>query len=98
MISEISHASKEQSQGVQEINKAISQLDQVTQQNSAVAQQSSSQAEELSIQAEKLQSAVIGLDRFVQGHQAAQDIEPIQSDDRRPQSKKLAKSVRKAAA
>src|SRR6185436_9587072 len=47
MITEITNASREQAQGIQEINKAISQLDQVTQQNSAVAQQSSTQAEQL---------------------------------------------------
>jgi methyl-accepting chemotaxis protein len=67
MVNEITHASKEQSQGVQEINKAISQLDQVTQQNSAVAQQSSSQAELLSAQAMDLQKAVGDLVAFVTG-------------------------------
>jgi methyl-accepting chemotaxis protein len=68
MITEISHASKEQAQGIQEINKAISQLDQVTQQNSAVAQQGSSQAEELQTEAGSLSSAVGKLIQFIEGH------------------------------
>lgn len=68
MIAEISHASKEQAQGVQEINKAISQLDQVTQQNSAVAQQSSTQAESLNAEAVALSSAVMKLTVFVDGN------------------------------
>jgi methyl-accepting chemotaxis protein len=61
MVTEIAHASKEQSQGVQEINKAISQLDQVTQQNAAVAQGSSSQAEHLKAESISLSSAVMTL-------------------------------------
>jgi methyl-accepting chemotaxis protein len=67
MVSEIANASKEQSQGVQEINKAISQLDQVTQQNSAVAQQSSAQAENLSSEATELSNAVNELVSFING-------------------------------
>lgn len=58
MVAEITHASKEQAQGIQEINKAISQLDQVTQQNSAVAQQSSALGENLSGEAQSLSKAV----------------------------------------
>lgn len=75
MISEITHASKEQAQGIQEINKAISQLDQVTQQNSAVAQQSSSQAEELHSQAAELQSAVSSLVVLISGNADRQPTE-----------------------
>ncbi len=70
MITEITHASKEQAQGIQEINKAISQLDQVTQQNSSVAQQSSAQADELSAEAKTLSVAVNKLVVFVEGGKA----------------------------
>jgi methyl-accepting chemotaxis protein len=68
MIAEITHASKEQAQGVEEINKAIGQLDQVTQQNSAAAQQSSQQADQLSSEAQVFSSAVTELIVFVEGH------------------------------
>lgn len=67
MITEISHASKEQAQGVQEINKAISQLDQVTQQNSSVAQASSTQAEQLNSEAKSLAHTIDNLVAFVTG-------------------------------
>ncbi len=84
MITEITHASKEQAQGIQEINKAISQLDQVTQQNSAVAQQSSNQAEQLNSEAQSLSEAVRRLITFVEGtnklvptsHQSHQSAQP----------------------
>ena len=72
MITEITHASKEQAQGIQEINKAISQLDQVTQQNSAVAQQSSTQAEQLNAEALSLADAVKKLVVFTEGVNATQ--------------------------
>lgn len=61
MVAEITHASKEQAQGIHEINKAISQLDQVTQQNATVAQRSSTQAEALSAEAQQLSHAVTTL-------------------------------------
>ena len=73
MITEITHASKEQAQGIQEINKAISQLDQVTQQNSAVAQQSSTQAEQLNAEALSLADAVRKLVVFVEGVKAVHE-------------------------
>lgn len=64
MVAEITGASKEQAQGIQEINKAIGQLDQVTQQNASVAQQSSSQAESLNTEAIALSEAVKQLADF----------------------------------
>lgn len=82
MVAEITHASKEQSQGIQEINKAISQLDQVTQQNSTVAQQSSNLAEGLKSEAEHLTEAVSSLLHFVEGKTA--NSKPVQE---RPQKR-----------
>lgn len=67
MIAEITTASKEQAQGVQEINNAIAQLDNVIQQNSVLAQHSSGQAEELRAQAQTLNDAVHKLVAFVDG-------------------------------
>lgn len=65
MISEIAHASKEQSQGVMEINKAIAELDKVTQQNNSVAQVSSDQAMQLKEQAEVLSEVTHRLSEIV---------------------------------
>jgi methyl-accepting chemotaxis protein len=67
MAGDISTASREQSQGVQEITKAMSQLDQVTQQNSAASEQAASAAEELSTQAAMLQTIVKSLVTAIKG-------------------------------
>lgn len=58
LIGEIASASKEQSQGIDQVNTAVSQMDKVTQQTAANAEEAASSAEELSSQAEELQSMV----------------------------------------
>nr|WP_320114708.1 methyl-accepting chemotaxis protein [uncultured Desulfuromonas sp.] len=55
LIAEITAASKEQAQGVNQINIGVSQIDQVTQQNTASAEQSAAASEELSGQAMQMQ-------------------------------------------
>jgi len=59
MISEISAASTEQSQGIGQVNVAVSQLDQMTQQNAALVEESAAAAESLKDQAVRL-SGIIG--------------------------------------
>jgi len=61
MVTEITSASQEQTQGVHEITKAIAQLDQVTQQNSASSSESANAASMLSDQATQLNSLVQSL-------------------------------------
>jgi len=58
LVQEISAASREQDQGVEQINRAIQQLDQVIQQNASASEEMASTAEELSSQAEQLQETV----------------------------------------
>jgi seryl-tRNA synthetase len=58
LIAEISAASQEQSQGIEQINTAVAQMDKVTQQNAANSEESASAAEELSSQAEELQQMI----------------------------------------
>lgn len=67
MVSEISNASLEQSQGVQEITKAVSQLDLVTQQNSATSAESANSAGELSREAAKLNDLIFVLVKTIEG-------------------------------
>lgn len=67
MVTDISAASEEQSQGVREITKAIAQLDQVTQQNSVSSAESANAAGSLSIQAEELNGLVIELLATING-------------------------------
>jgi methyl-accepting chemotaxis protein len=59
LISEISAASLEQSQGIGQVGEAVQQLDQVTQQNAALVEQSAAAAESLKQQANHL-SQVVG--------------------------------------
>ncbi len=54
LVDEISAASLEQSQGIEQIGKAVSDIESVTHQNAANAQQSASASEELNAQAEQL--------------------------------------------
>lgn len=58
LIREISAASDEQKQGVDQINSAMGQLDRVTQQNASASEELASMAEELTGQAQDLQRLV----------------------------------------
>jgi len=70
MIASIALASKEQSEGIQQLNQAVVGMDQITQANAASAQQSASSAEEMKSQAAQVRSAVEELMRLVRGAQA----------------------------
>ncbi len=98
LVGEVSAASAEQAQGIDQVNTAISQMDQVTQQNAANAEESSSASEELAAQATQLKSIVNELTSLVYG----QDRMAIQnrtmerlSDDRKakPSLKKTIRST-----
>jgi methyl-accepting chemotaxis protein len=54
LVGEITAASNEQAQGIDQINRAVSQMDKVVQQNAANAEQSASASEEMSGQAEHM--------------------------------------------
>jgi methyl-accepting chemotaxis protein len=56
LISEISEASNEQAQGIEQVNKAVAEMDKVTQQSAANAEESASASEEMSAQAQELKS------------------------------------------
>jgi methyl-accepting chemotaxis protein len=58
IIGRISHASAEQSSGIEQINKAITQMDQVTQQNSALVEQATASASAMLQEAEQLTGTV----------------------------------------
>ncbi|KIX15264.1 methyl-accepting chemotaxis protein [Dethiosulfatarculus sandiegensis] len=65
LVGEISAASKEQAQGIDQINRAAGEMDEVTQQNAANAEESAAAAEELSAQAESMQEFVHDLTSLV---------------------------------
>jgi methyl-accepting chemotaxis protein len=58
IMSEISAASSEQSNGIEQVNKAITHMDEVTQQNAALVEEATAAAESLSEEAQNLTSSV----------------------------------------
>lgn len=58
LINEISAASAEQSQGIDQVGDAVTQLDQVTQQNAALVEESAAAAESLKHQAQRMMQVV----------------------------------------
>jgi methyl-accepting chemotaxis protein len=67
LIAEVSAASQEQSQGIEQINTAVAEMDKVTQSNAANAEESASASEELSSQAQQLNAMVAQLVAVVEG-------------------------------
>jgi len=67
LIGEISAASKEQAQGIDQVNTAVSEMDKVVQQNAADSEESASAAEELSSQATEMEKMVAELTDLVGG-------------------------------
>ncbi|WP_077037815.1 methyl-accepting chemotaxis protein [Pelomonas sp. KK5] len=58
IVGEISHASSEQSTGINQVGQAIANLDQMTQQNAALVEQSAAAAQSLQDQADALSKSV----------------------------------------
>jgi methyl-accepting chemotaxis protein len=58
IMSEITAASVEQSQGIEQVNTAITQMDEVTQQNAALVEEAAAAAESLEEQAQTLSAAI----------------------------------------
>ncbi len=67
LIAEITSATNEQAQGVDQVNTAVAQMDKVTQQNAANAEETASSSEELSSQSANLSSIVGDLVVIVEG-------------------------------
>lgn len=67
LVSEISAASNEQAQGIDQVNTAVAQMDKVVQQNASNAEESASASEELSAQARELKDVVNVLVGIVKG-------------------------------
>ncbi len=67
IVSEIAEASKEQSNGIEQVNIAITEMDKVVQQNAANAEESASASEEMNAQAEQLKDYVGELVMLVTG-------------------------------
>jgi methyl-accepting chemotaxis protein len=70
IVNEIAQASKEQSQGIDQVNQAVTRIDKITQSNAAGAEESASAAEELNAQATELNQLVGNLLALVGGNRA----------------------------
>ncbi len=57
-MGEITAASKEQTDGIEQINQAVEQMDQVTQSNPALVEEAAAAAQALEQQAQELQRTV----------------------------------------
>ncbi len=86
LVAQITRASQEQAQGVDQVNTAVSQMDKVTQSNAAGAEESASASEELSAQAENVRSIVNDLVAIVAGRGAQADA-MSKGDVSRPRSR-----------
>jgi methyl-accepting chemotaxis protein len=67
LMNEISAASHEQAQGIEQVSKAMTQIETVTQQNAANAEESASASEELNAQADSMRKVVQELSELVNG-------------------------------
>ncbi|TDY90063.1 UNVERIFIED_ORG: methyl-accepting chemotaxis protein [Herbaspirillum seropedicae] len=71
IVSEITAASSEQSNGIEQVNLAITQMDEVTQQNAALVEQAAAAAGSLQEQAGRL-SELVSVFKLERAHAAAQ--------------------------
>jgi hypothetical protein len=67
LTKEITNASAEQSEGINQVNSAVQQMDQVTQQNAANAEETASASEELAAQAQTMKEQINILSAQVSG-------------------------------
>jgi methyl-accepting chemotaxis protein len=65
LIADVAAASREQTQGIQQINSAVSHMDKVVQSNASTAEESASAAEELHSQSASLRESVAALSQLV---------------------------------
>ncbi|HWA25335.1 MAG TPA: methyl-accepting chemotaxis protein [Lacunisphaera sp.] len=65
LVAEVASASREQSEGIEQVNSAVAQMEHVTQTNAASAEETASAAEELNAQSGELRHASDGLAALV---------------------------------
>jgi methyl-accepting chemotaxis protein len=73
LVAEIATASKEQTQGIEQVNTAVSEMDKVTQATAANAEESASASQELSAQVKEMTEMVKQLVRMVRGARATME-------------------------
>jgi methyl-accepting chemotaxis protein len=79
LLAEIATASREQSQGIDQVNKAMGDVDQVTQQNAANAEESAAVSEELAAQADQMKVMVNELLALIGGNAGTRKVRQAQA-------------------
>ena len=95
LIGEVSAASSEQTQGIDQINRAVSEIEKVVQQNAASAEQSASASEEMNVQAEQMKVFVGDLQSLLEGSRGDRTNKMAESPRREIMPAKTAKSPSK---
>jgi methyl-accepting chemotaxis protein len=76
LVDDVSGASRQQTQGIDQVSKAIGQLEQLTQRTAANSEESAAASEELNTQAEVTMAVVARLQAFVGGKSRAETPAP----------------------
>ncbi|OWY29646.1 methyl-accepting chemotaxis protein [Herbaspirillum robiniae] len=97
IVGEITAASSEQSDGIEQVNIAITQMDEVTQQNAALVEQAAAAAGSLQDQAEKL-AELVSVFKLDRSHAAGATQAPRPSAAARPAPKPAPKAAAATAA
>jgi len=85
LVDEVSHGSREQSSGIDQIRKALGQMEQVTQTTAANAEESAAAAEQLNAQSEAMKEITGRLNSMVGGGKLSSDLNSMtQGATRRP--------------
>src|SRR5438128_6055076 len=71
LVDEVSVASRQQAQGIDQVSQAIAQMEKVTQSTAATAEESAAASEELNGQADAVMDVVHELDKLVRQQRAA---------------------------
>ncbi len=98
LVAQISSASIQQSEGIEQINTAVTQMDTVTQQNAGNAEEAAAASEELNAQAEKLNDVVGDLTSLIEGSSNGAGVRHMLTGvtHEKPRLAERARTVRKA--
>jgi len=88
LVGEITAASQEQAQGIDQISKAVAEMDKVVQQNAANAEESAAAAEQMSAQSEEMKSFVNDLFALVSGNGSQNGLSAISRKEKQSSSSK----------
>jgi methyl-accepting chemotaxis protein len=83
LVGEISAASQEQAQGIDQVTRAISEMDKVVQQNASGAEESAAASEEMNAQAEHMKTFVGELENLVGGRKSQEVAGPAIQPEKR---------------